>query len=79
MTINEIRKFYKMQPFRPFVIHMADGQAIPVKSPEFMASAPNGRTVTVYQPDSTWDFIDLLLVTRLEIMPGRNGARRRKQ
>ena len=44
-----------------------------------MASAPNGRTVTVYQPDSTWDIIDLLLVTRLEIMPQRNGARKRKR
>ncbi len=78
MTIAEVRKFYDMQPFRPFIFHLADGNSIPVKSREFMASAPNGRTVIVYQPNSTWDVIDLLLVTRLEAMPVCDGARKRK-
>lgn len=34
-----------------------------------MASAPNGRTVAVYQPDDTVNIVDLLLAPDLEI-PG---------
>lgn len=79
MTIQQIRNLYEAQPFQPFVIHLADGRGIPVHSHEFMASAPNGRTIVVYQPDSTADHIDLLLVTSLEVKPAGNGARRRKR
>ncbi len=78
MTIAQIRNFYNAQPFQPFVIHLADGREISVRSREYMASAPSGRTVIVYQPDDTWNVIDLLLVTDLEAKPVGNGARRRK-
>ncbi len=79
MTIDQIRTFYEAQPFRPFEIHLADGRSIVVRSREFMASAPSGRTVIVYQPDDTWNVIDLLLATDLEAMPIGNGGRKRKR
>jgi hypothetical protein len=79
MTIEQVRNFYDAQPFQPFVIHMADGRQISVSSREFMASAPNGRTIIVYQPDSSFHVIDLLLVTDLEAKPTSNGARRRRR
>ena len=41
MTIEQLRKFYDAQPFKPFVMHLADGRAIPVMHREFMASAPS--------------------------------------
>jgi hypothetical protein len=49
------------------VLHLADGRAIEVRHPEFMAAAPNGRTVVVLQPDDSMNIIDLLLVTDIEI------------
>lgn len=67
MTIEQLRKLYQAEPFRPFVMHLADGRQIPVLHPEFIASAPSGRTITVYQPDDTANIIDLLLVTDLEV------------
>ena len=79
MTIEQIRNFYEAQPFQPFVIHLADGREIPVRSREFMASAPSGRMVIIYQPDDSWNVIDLLLVTDLAVMPSGNGSRRRKR
>lgn len=78
MTIEQIRNFYNAQPFLPFVMHLADGRSIAVHHRDFMASAPSGRTVTVYQPDDTINVIDLLLVTDLEAKPAANGSRRRK-
>ena len=79
MTIEQLRNFYSAQPFQPFIMHLADGRSIPVLHPEFMASAPSGRTITVYQPDDTLNVIDLLLVTDLELKPAKNGSGKRRK
>lgn len=79
MTIEQVRNLYNAQPFVPFIMHLADGREVPVRSREFMASAPNGRTVIVYQPDNTFNVVDLLLVTDLEAKQAENGARRRRR
>jgi len=75
MTIQEIREAYEAQPFQPFEIHTADGRAIPVKSPEFLAFSPKQRCVYVGLEDGL-EIVDLLLVTRLK-MRTRNGNGRR--
>jgi hypothetical protein len=77
MTIEQMRTAYQAQPFRPFVIHLADGRAISVDHREFIMSVPSGRTILVAQPDDTVNIIDLLLVTDLEIKPTTNGSDRR--
>jgi hypothetical protein len=79
LTIEQLRTFYNAQPFKPFIIHLADGRSIPVMHREFLASAPSGRTITVYQPDDTAIVIDLLLVTDLENKPATNGAGKRRK
>jgi hypothetical protein len=79
MTIEQLRNVSNAQSFQPIVMHLADGRAIPVMHREFMASAPSGRTITVYQPDDTLNVIDLLLVTDLEIKRATNGSGRRRK
>jgi hypothetical protein len=79
MTIKQMRTFYDAQPFRPFIIHLADGRDIPINHREFIMAAPSGRTVSVYQPDDTLNVVDLLLVTDLEVKPPANGAGRRRK
>jgi hypothetical protein len=76
MTIEKIRDLYHAQPFQPFIIHLADGRGIPVHHRDFMATAPSGRTVIVYQPDDSHNIIDLLLVTDLEVQAHTNGSRK---
>jgi hypothetical protein len=78
MTIEQLRNLYNAQPFRPFVIHLADGREIPVHHREFIMAVPSGRTVVICQPDDTLNVIDLLLVTDLELKPAGNGRRKRK-
>src|SRR4051812_40495113 len=60
MRIERFRDMYQAQPFRPFVIHLADGREIPVHHREFLALGPGGRTVLVYQPDESFNIVDLL-------------------
>lgn len=75
MKIADIQKLLHAQPFRPFLIHVADGGRIPVKHEDFVALAPTGREMLVYQPDGDYQVIDVMLVTRLEVT-ARNGAKK---
>ncbi len=80
MTTDRIRDVCQAQPFRPFIMHLADGRQIPVVHREFLMPSPSGRTVVVYQPDDSLNIVDMLLVTDLEIRPNGGTARRsRKQ
>jgi hypothetical protein len=73
VTIEQLKQVYNATPFRPFVLHLADGREILVRHREFMATSPSGRTIIVYQPDESFNIIDLLLVTDIEV---KNGRRR---
>lgn len=72
MTIEKLKELYEAEPFRPFVIRLADGRSVPVVHREFMAAAPSGRIVTVFQPDDRLNIIDAMLVTDLKMVG--NGA-----
>ena len=67
MKIEDVRRLYDVEPFRPFIMHLADGRQIAVQHREFLATAPSGRTVIVYQPDDSFNIVDVALVTDLEV------------
>lgn len=67
MRTDEFRNLCSARPFHPFKVHLADGRAIPVQHQEFAMLSPNGRTAIVYQPDSSFEVVDLLLVTSLAV------------
>jgi hypothetical protein len=79
MTIEQLRNLYNAQPFQPFIMHLVDGRQIPVQHREFIATAPSGRTVVVYQPDETMNIVDLLLVTDLEVKPASTGSSKKRK
>jgi len=74
MTTDQLRNVWKAEPFKPFIIHLADGRNVPVRRPEFLSRSPSGRSIVVYQSDESFNVIDLLLVTDLEI--SSNGHRK---
>ncbi|MEW6606313.1 MAG: hypothetical protein AB1414_02505 [bacterium] len=68
MEIVEIRQIHNARPFHPFIIHLADGQKIPVEHPEFLAIAPDGHTIVFHSlRPGGFHIIDPSLVTALEI------------
>jgi hypothetical protein len=72
MTVEQLKQVWKADPFRPFTIHWADGRHVTVNHRDFIAQSPSGRTVIVYQPDDSFNIIDLLLVTDLEVPNGKS-------
>ena len=75
MKIEEIRKLLHAHPFRPFLIYFADDGRIAVKHKDFAALAPTGREMIVYQQDGDYQVVDIMLVTRLQVLT-RNGAKK---
>jgi hypothetical protein len=74
MKIEDFRKLLHAHPFKPFVIYCADGGQLRVAHEDFVAVAPTGREVIVYQPDGDYQVVDIMLVTRLKVS-GRNGSK----
>ncbi|HEV2295726.1 MAG TPA: hypothetical protein VGR35_17900 [Tepidisphaeraceae bacterium] len=73
MTTDQLRNVWKAEPFRPFVIHLADGRQVEVRHPEFLSRSPSGRSIIVYQADESFNVINLLLVTDLEVKSNGQG------
>lgn len=81
MTLERIQSLYRAQPFQPFTLHLADGRAVAVKSPEFMSFSPSGRTIAVHEADESLRIVDLLLVTEAHVQAngGSSSGRRSKE
>jgi hypothetical protein len=65
MIVEQIKAASQVEPFRPFVLHLADGREIAVPHREFLYLFPSGRSVLVAQSDESFNIIDSLLVTDL--------------
>lgn len=80
MVSERLRAVHQAQPFLPFTLHMSDGRSLKVTHPELLAVAPTGRYAVLILPDESTHFIDILLITDIEIKvpKGRNDKWRRK-
>ena len=67
MTIQQLKAAYEAQPFRPFVIQLADGREVPVNGRELIMAVPSGRTIVVAQQDGALTIIGRPHITDLEI------------
>ena len=68
MTINEFRNALNAAPFRPFIIHLADGKTVPVVHPDYVLVTGQGRTAIISRPQDDWfAIVDLPLISQLEV------------
>jgi hypothetical protein len=74
MTIDQIRAVHLAHPFRPFVLHLADGRAMQVRHPEFLAYSHTGRTVIVATPGDVFERVDALLIVSVEELKDSSAA-----
>jgi hypothetical protein len=77
MTTEALHKLHATRPFVPFYMRLGDGQRLPVEHPEMLAYAPKSRLATVWFNDGSFELVDLLLVTGLEVMPNGRKLKRR--
>lgn len=78
-TREQVRQMQTAQPFRPFVVRLADGRSFEVRHPELTACSVNGREMVVYD-EAGMHMLEMLLVaeiTRVSVEPNTvegNGA-----
>lgn len=68
MNSDHLHALHSARPFRPFVIHVADGRDLPVNHPEFLAAAPDGNIALVLKTGNGFEIVNLSLVTGLEVV-----------
>lgn len=69
MSLDELRRHITAVPFYPFTLNSADGRRVPVIGRDFILLSPTGRTAHVYQPDGSYELLDMLLVTGISAGP----------
>jgi len=80
MDIGGIREALHKQPFEPFRLSLADGRALEVRHPDFVAVHP--RRIIVIDDTGAWSVVEPLLVVSIDyqapIKKGTNGSGRKK-
>ena len=75
MTIEKFREMIHANPFTPFSVRLADGKSIPVVHPDFASTSQSGRIACIFHgPNDASSFVDMMLVTALEVNPGSTPA-----
>ena len=64
MDLEGIRIALRRQPFEPFTIRLADGRAMAVRHPEFVALG--NRRVIVVAEDDSWSVIEPILIVSID-------------
>jgi hypothetical protein len=70
---EQIRKLLAKSPFRPFVIHLVNNVAVPVKHTDYAQFQMDNRTLWVEADDGSATIIDTALVQAINIGPPRQG------
>jgi hypothetical protein len=66
MDINAIREALHRQPFRPFIMRLADGRALSVPHPDFVAVAGRSVIVTSVLQNESYSVVESLLIVSLD-------------
>lgn len=69
---------FEALPFRPFTVHLADGRQIAVRHQDYAFLSPTGRTLIVYEDDDSFQILDLMLATGVQVNRKRQKTVRKK-
>ena len=75
-TNEQVRLMVRAEPFRPFLVKLADGRHFEVRHPENISCSRNGREMVVHD-DAGMHLIEQLLV--LELVPKSEPASARRK
>ena len=77
MLTDKLHELHRAEPFRPIIIHLADGRRIRVGNPEWMCFWPESSRVLVSNRDGSSTEFDSRLMTDLEVKPNVKRKRAR--
>ncbi|MGC8643704.1 MAG: hypothetical protein ACP5XB_27915 [Isosphaeraceae bacterium] len=69
MRAENLHEAIHAQPFRPFVLMLADGTRWQVSHPEWIMQPPGARTTVVMGEDESVRILDTALILGIEVPP----------
>ncbi len=69
MTTEAFLNLFEVKPYRPFTIRFYDGHTLPFLKRGMLASIPNRRTLTVFEPGVGLVAFELNSISEGEINP----------
>lgn len=75
-TREQVRTMQTSQPFRPFLVKLADGRHFRITHPELISCSSNGREMVIHDDDGM-HLIEMLLVVEMVPQTGPVSARRK--
>ena len=69
MRTETLHEVLHAAPFQPFTLCLADGTKVDVPHPDFIAHPKGARIAVVMGRDESTHYIDIALVTKIEIGP----------
>jgi hypothetical protein len=67
MTLDELHTICSSKPFRPFMLFLADGREVRVRTPEYLDYKEARRIVRVMNDDDSYEAIDLMLIVSAQV------------
>lgn len=67
MKIDDIRAMRNRAPFRPFQIHLTNGEIVLVGHPEQMSLPGDERELFVVWTDKNWNLLEVAQVARVSV------------
>ena len=72
MKLSDLRKMRNRAPFRPFMLHLTNGETLPVRHPEYLAIPPESDTeLFVVWVGPQWNLIEAGQVARVSLSTAR--------
>jgi hypothetical protein len=68
MDVEEIKKVYRADPFKPFGLRLKSGRLIEVLGPLRMAFVPDGKTLDIGFPDGGGVWVEIEDVVGVEML-----------
>ena len=78
LTIDDVRKLYWADPFRPFKVCLDDGREVVVSERLHIALDPTGRSIALALPDETIDLVAVQRIADLKPARAKRASPRRK-
>jgi hypothetical protein len=67
MKIEDLKRMRSRAPFRPFQIHLANGEVLPVDHPEKMSLPEDEAAMFVIWTKSEWNLVEAEQVARVSV------------
>lgn len=67
MDIDDLRKMRDRAPFRPFEVHLSNGQILAVEHPESMSLPEDEKELFVIWTKRDWNLLDATQVARVRV------------